>query len=618
MPALQDVIHKIEVGEWTRYIKVGVAVLGLLAFTVVYDIRQFKNFSTEEAMDNAQLARNLTRGKGYSTDFIRPLSYYLLKRHLAETKQGDARRYLSGAHPDLANPPVYPLLLAGWMKVLPFHYEIPTGGTFVRYEPEVVIAFLNQLLFYGAIVLLFFLALKLFDSAVAWVTAVVFAGTDLFWKFSVSGLPTMLLVVLFLALTWCLVLVEQNSREEIPKSNLWFILMAVATGALIGIGALTRYSIICLLIPTVLFFVLFLGQRRVVLSLVTVATALALLTPWLIRNYNLSGTLFGTAGYSIYQETSRSSGPFASNKLERYMSSDWDVAMAKVGTDHFLRKLVVNSAQIVRHDLLNLAGNWVAGFFLVGLMVSFLNPTLNRLRVFLLFSLVVLIASQALGQGHLSMDSPEINTENLIILVAPLAFLFGVAMFSLLLDQINLPFPPTRTVVTTVFGLVVCAPLIFTMLPPRSIPVAYPPYWPPTVQDVSGWMKADEFMMSDMPWAVAWYGDRKCLWSTLDAPSDLRTSQSSDFFNFHDFQHPIQGILLTRVTTDAKWFSQMIQGQDYAWGKFMLECLLRTNVPTGFPLKHSPPGFLQYGLLFLSDRDRWSAPVQERRKGQQH
>jgi hypothetical protein len=87
----------------------------------------------------------------------------------------------------------------------------------------------------------------------------------------------------------------------------------------------------------------------------------------------------------------------------------------------------------------------------------------------------------------------------------------------------------------------------------------------------------------------------------------MRTSKRSDFFEIHDYQKPIQAILLTRVTTDAKWFSQMIQGQDYAWGKFMLECLLRTNVPSGFPLKHSPPYFLQEGMLFLSDQNRWNS-----------
>ena len=89
MPALQELIHKLEVGEWTRHVKVGVALLGLLAFAVVYDIRQFKNFSTQEAMDQAQLARNIAEGKGFTTEFVRPLSFYLLQKQQLEIKQGN-------------------------------------------------------------------------------------------------------------------------------------------------------------------------------------------------------------------------------------------------------------------------------------------------------------------------------------------------------------------------------------------------------------------------------------------------------------------------------------------------------------------------------------------------
>jgi hypothetical protein len=64
------------------------------------------------------------------------------------------------------------------------------------------------------------------------------------------------------------------------------------------------------------------------------------------------------------------------------------------------------------------------------------------------------------------------------------------------------------------------------------------------------------------------------------------------------------------LTTDAKLFSQMLKGQDYAWGRFMLECLLKTNVPTGFPLRHAPPGLLRNGQIFLSDRPRWKTSSQ--------
>ena len=135
MPGIQEWIHKFEVGEGTRYVKVAVAVLAALTLTVIYDFLEYKNFSTQEAMDSAQVARNLSEGRGFSTEFIRPLSIYLLQKQRSE----GAKPVLREHHPDLANPPVYPLLLAGLMKVLPFDYDIPKGPPFWRYQPEMLI-----------------------------------------------------------------------------------------------------------------------------------------------------------------------------------------------------------------------------------------------------------------------------------------------------------------------------------------------------------------------------------------------------------------------------------------------------------------------------------------------
>jgi len=77
---------------------------------------------------------------------------------------------LRNMHPDLANPPVYPVLLAGLMKVLPFDYTITTtkpfwsnAGRFWRFQPDFIIAAFNQLLFLTVITLVFFLARRLFD-----------------------------------------------------------------------------------------------------------------------------------------------------------------------------------------------------------------------------------------------------------------------------------------------------------------------------------------------------------------------------------------------------------------------------------------------------------------------
>ena len=113
-----------EVGSfsrWLKYLPVVVAVIGLV---VLYDIRAYHGFSSPEAMDAAQVARNLAEGRGYTTDFIRPFSVYLVQKHNRATHPAEIQMtnapgfaQLDGTHPDLANAPVYPTLLAGLMKL---------------------------------------------------------------------------------------------------------------------------------------------------------------------------------------------------------------------------------------------------------------------------------------------------------------------------------------------------------------------------------------------------------------------------------------------------------------------------------------------------------------------
>ena len=88
-------------------------------------------------------------------------------------------------------------------------------------------------------------------------------------------------------------------------------------------------------------------------------------------------------------------------------------------------------------ELPKLGGSWITAFFLVGLLVGFRNPAVTRLRYFLLGCVVVLVLAQALGRTQLSEESPEINSENLLVLLAPLVLVYGVSLFYLLLDQMR-------------------------------------------------------------------------------------------------------------------------------------------------------------------------------------
>ena len=96
----------------------------------------YHNFAAPEAMDAAQVARNISEGKGFTTEFIRPFSAVsacksTTSRNKSERDAWHQRartlRNDPNASPDLANAPVYPLVLAGLMKVLPSDWKVNTA-----------------------------------------------------------------------------------------------------------------------------------------------------------------------------------------------------------------------------------------------------------------------------------------------------------------------------------------------------------------------------------------------------------------------------------------------------------------------------------------------------------
>jgi hypothetical protein len=608
MPFLQDIIHKLEEGGGLRYVRVGLSVLAVVMMTVAYNWRAFRNMSTLEAMDAAQVGRNIAQGKGFTTLFLRPFSMYLVKsRNLEKADSGGQASTdlaeVKGMHPDLANPPVYPTVLAGLMKVIPFDYTASTtkpfwslNGVFARYQPDFVITIFNQLLFIGIIVLVFLLAARLFDRGVAWVTAILLFGTELFWRFSVSGLSTMLVVLLFMALVWALVLFDAQTAAPTPRPAKLFALAAVA-GALVGLIGLTRYAAASLILPVLLFFIVFSGPQRVAISLIAVFAFVAVMAPWVVRNYQVSGTPFGTAGFAIMENTS----VFPANRLERSLEPDFH----RLFLAAYWAKFITSIRQIMSNDLPKLGGSWVSALFFVGLFLPFNSPTIRRLRYFLVASLIVLVVAQALGRTHLSEVSPDINSENLLVLLAPLIFMMGVSLFFVLLDQLQLPFPELRPAVIGIFVAVASLPLVFVFTPPKTPPVVWPPYYPPLIQKLAGWLKERELVMSDIPWGVAWYGQRQAVWLTLRATPDTKDPSShEDFFAISDFQKPINALYLTPETMDSRFLSEWIKAGEKSWGSFILESMIKNEVPPTFPLRKSQHGWLPEQLV-LTDWERW-------------
>ena len=586
---IQSWIHSLEEGAGARYLR-WICVASVLAgLAVLYDTLAFRNLSCPEAMEAAQLARNLSEGKGYTTQVIRPFSAALLQEH-----RPDHSPMLKTPHPDLVNPPLYPVLLAGVLKTADTLLQ-PDGGIYTMpqrgfrvHRADMAVAVFNQVLFLLSAGLLFRIAARLFDRQVAWVSAVVFLGSELFWKFSVSGLGISLLVLITLAIAWVLVRMEEGARSGMRPTIL--ILLAAALGGLAGAGALTRYAYGWILVPALLFFVWFCGPRPGRLCAAALAVFLACLAPWAARNMRVCGVPFGLATFAPAQGTR----VFPSDRLERTLDAK---SVWKTPPMECLRKLAGNTRDLIKDDLPRSAGSWAAVWFLAGLMSPFRGLGAVRLRRFMLAGLGVFILVQALCRTALSDESLVVNSENLLVLLAPLALMFGVSFFFVLLDSLELPTRFLRLGAISLFAGAVSLPLIGALLPPRVSPVSYPPYYPPMLRSLSVWMDPQDLVMTDVPWAVAWYGRRQAILPTIN--------WKKDFFAVSDFMKPVHALYLTPRTTDTQFISTWVKGEEQNWCKFLFEIISKSEVPSGFPLRYSPVGFLFPEQVLLTDVERW-------------
>jgi 4-amino-4-deoxy-L-arabinose transferase-like glycosyltransferase len=591
---LQDFIHKFETGPGARAVKFVAALLAMLGLAVWYDAAQFRNLYTIEGMDAAQLARNVSEGHGFTTDCVRPFALHLLQKHRKDTAPLARER-----QPDVSNAPLYPLLLAVALKLMPFaHPNVAAAQEFSVFMPDLWIAGFNQFLFFVAVWLVFRLGCRLFDEPVGWVSAGVFAGTELFWKFSLSGQSTMLLVVLFLALTEVLVRLDAAARVaegEAPPRRL--LKLAAAAGALAGLAGLTRYGFGLMIVPVAAFLLTQPGGRRTAQTLAAAGAFLVVMLPWLVRNVVVCGTPFGTAGYAMLADTVL----FPGHALDRSLNPDFGLLAPGVGGlsigGLLWHKLITGLHQALTSELPRLGGSWVSGFFLVGLLMPFRNPVLSRLRGFLLASLGLLLVAQALGRTALTTDSPEVNSESLLVVAAPLVFLFGVSLFFSLLGQFGVQVPGYRMAVTGAFCVLAGAPLLISLLGGGSRP-APSPYYPPFIQDKAQRVEQGELILTDFPWAVAWYGRRTSVWLSLKFRDEPNYRYRNDFEAMNGLGKPFRALylssrMLKTMDTGPLVLGSLWQesGTDWEsqvrdWETFVLVgALLKQEVVSGFPLR---------------------------------
>ena len=83
--------------------------------------------------------------------------------------------------------------------------------------------------------------------------------------------------------------------------------------------------------------------------------------------------------------------------------------------------------------------------------------------------------------------------------------------------------------------------------------------------------------MSDIPWAVAWYGNQDCVW--------LTRTVKPDFYTLNEQFQPVRRLYFTEATTDQRYCGRVLNANELNWERFMLDMQMKGDVPDGFPLQ---------------------------------
>lgn len=596
---IQAAVWHVELGRGKVVVYWLLLTLLALVLSLVYTASEFRGLDKREAIDQAQVARNWAFGRGFTTYFIRPLSIWQLKQ------AGPDHAPRIQDHPDIVNPPLYPAVLGGLFRLLPQSVFVAQVRDSIYVPERWVILPFNQLCLLLSVLLVYCWGRQLFDQRVAVTAGLLLLFSDTLWQYGVSGLPTNLLTLLVLLAVFSLYRLDCRLNPVSPDDQAaaavkpmdgaaigWLLLSAV----LVGLSCLTRYMAALFLLPPLLGYLAFSlrGRGPIKWLIVYAVVAAAVVAPWLVRNHQVAGHVFGIAHYALLEAGETVGG----DTLARSADPDAKAALAGAWSlQPLAAKFVTGLRQHAYQSLAVVGSAFLLPFFLAGTLYGFRRPAVARLRGALIGLIVCAIGAMAAVGVRGERVGPAVHGDDLLVVLYPLLALFGVAFFFLLLDRIPFRIRLTRGLVVGVFGLLNVAPLVFTLLPPVRASYPYPPYFPPVTRAVAQLFGPDEIGCSDQPWSMAWYGDRRTVWLPLTV---------EEFEELHDYDLRAPGfsfLLLTPYMLDRPATTTLLRGEYSAWTP-----VIWSRLPARFPLRairQMPPGRDQY---LLADRPRWNDP----------
>ncbi|MEI6892098.1 MAG: hypothetical protein V5783_08010 [Pontiella sp.] len=571
---LHDIVYSIDTGSGLKIIRVSLYILLLLVIVMVFTATQFRGLKTEESMDLGQLGRNMSFENGMVTKTVRPLSMWKMQQ------QNETEDPMIENHPDLYNAPAYPALLAVGFKfyeligVDPFAMPENSLGVAMPAEQWIVLP-LNH--FFAILTgwLLFSMGKRMFSREIGFLGMTIYYLSNLVWQDSISGLNLSMAIFFSVATFHTMIIAMLNKRDK-DRKILWIIPFLLSI--LFAVMAFyTRFITACIVPGLVLFAWLMAGQFRGGTRVVVIFVFLyaLMISPWLIRNQQISGNPIGLVGYKALAESPR----FPENSLDRDYHPELTGAQITSTLKH---KWVLNYSGEHSKVIPSMGGGILMALFLTTFFYHFVRPQVNYLRWGLGLSMLLM----TVVAGFFSDSSIA-----MLHVFWPFVILYGLGFFYILIDRLDLGVRLYNLGLKCLIVLLATLPFWFTLLPPHENH-PYPPYHAPIISRVAGMLNEREVLCTDMPWATAWYGDRV----SILLPKDLE-----QFYEINDYKKYISGIYFTTIMRNKPFVKELLDGPERSWLPIM-----SGRTPPDFPLKKAI-SLNRQDQMFLSDHDRWSS-----------
>jgi len=511
----------------------------LLALTLAHLLLLFRGLDSPQAMDQAQIARQVARGEGLTTQNIRPLEH-----HLAERKT-DGPVAMVGLE-DTYHAPLNPLILGAVFKLVGADnaeaWEM--GPKELVFPLDRVVALVSTLFFLMAIGVTYLLVGRIFDSRIAGVTAILMLLCDLFWAFSQSGLPQMLMLLLFscgLYFTYRAVEAQEEGRSS--------LMLPLVAAVFFSLMVLAHWVAVWIFFGY-LVFAAFAFRPRGIAALSSLAILVLFTIFPIFRMVEITGQPFGVARFVFYNGLA--------NGSESVVMRTVDLGATPLSLDGLLLKLL-STTLVQSIDLVPFLGGILAApIFFVALLHPFKRPSIARFRWMILSCWFL----GTIGMAIFGIDRDATHPNQLHLLFAPVMAAYGLAFLSILWSR--LPFVATTPLLRHAHFFVIialsAAPLVLSL--PREVRTylqltdkggfpQWPPYYPPMLNlGLGKWVEKDgpetEIVVSDQPWAVAWYADCHSLWLPLSVEDLLQLDDRAT-----DLGTPFSGVLVTPSSRDT-------------------------------------------------------------------